>query len=107
MESKELAKKISDEIVQYPSMVQNLIKGTLDVMKNEVKEGKIILSELFESEEKFLQTITDIIDLNTNTGVLDPFDNKFIRQAVDRTIKPMLIKFFGVDWLSDLRKIFS
>lgn len=107
MDSRDLAKRISDEVGQYPSLVQNLIKGTLDLLKNEVKEGRLLVSELLESENKFFQTITDIIDLNWDTGLFDPFDNVAIRKVVEGTLKPMLKKFFGENWLEDLRKILA
>lgn len=107
MGSKELAKRINDEVSQYPSLVQNLIKGTLDLLKNEVKEGRVLVTELLESEDKFFQTITDIIDLNWQTGIFDAFDNPAIRKVVEGTLKPMLKKFLGDDWLSDLRKILN
>ena len=105
MDSKELAKKISDEVGQYPSLVQNLIKGTLDLLKNEVKEGRLLVSELLESEDKFFQTITDIIDLNWDTGLFDSFDNGAIRKIVEGTLRPLLKKCFGDNWLSDLQRI--
>jgi len=107
MDSKELAKRIDEEVGQYPSLVQNLIKGTLDLLKNEVKEGKVLVSELLESEEKFFQTITDIVDLNWDTGIFDAFDNKYIRKVVEGVLKPILKKCFGENWLQDLRKIIA
>jgi len=105
MDSKELAQRISDEIGQYPSLVQNLVKGTLDILKNEVKEGRLLVSDLLESEDKFFQTITDIIDLSWDSGLLDPFDNKVIRKVVEGTMRPLLKKFFGENWIQDLQKI--
>ena len=105
MDSKELAAKISSEINQYPSMVQNMVKGTLEVLKTEIKEGRVLVSELLESEEKFFQTITDIIDLNWNTGLFDAFDNPVIRKVVEGTLRPLLTKCLGPDWLADLRKV--
>ena len=107
MESRELAKRINDELVAYPSLVQNTIKGVLDLIKNEVKEGRVLISELLESEEKFFQTITDIIDLNWNSGILDPFDNPYIKKVVVGILKPILVKCLGEDWLNDLKKILA
>lgn len=105
MDSKELAKKINDEVSQYPSLVQNLVKGMLDILQKEIKEGKILASELLESEDKFFGTVSAIVDMNWDSGIFDKFDDVIIRKVVEGTLKPILIKFLGEDWLSDLRKI--
>lgn len=105
MTSQELARKINNEVSQYPSLAQNLVKGTLDILKTEVKEGKALTSELLESEDKFFDTIAGIIDISTNTGIVDPFDFPYIRKFVERILRPILVRCFGDNWIENLRKV--
>jgi len=104
MDSKELAAKISSEVEQLPGVMQSLVKTVIETLRTEIKEGRVLLSDLLESEDKFFQTLTDIVDLNTNTGIADPFDNPWIRKFLERVLRPILVKALGEDWIEDLRK---
>lgn len=105
MEAQKLAEKLQTEIQEYPAITKNMVKMVMDTIQMEIKDGKLLLSELLESEGKVFDTLAHIIDLNINTGLFDPFDFKIIRGLVEKLLKPILIKFFGPDWLNNLRKI--
>jgi hypothetical protein len=104
MDNKDLAQKLVSELSAFPSFAQNVIKGTIDTLAKEVNDGKILLSELFESEDKFVAVLSEIIDMETNTGLLDPFDRSIIERFVKTVIVGILKKAFGDDWLATLQK---
>jgi hypothetical protein len=105
MDNKELAVKISAEVEQFPAVLQTLVKSVIDTLKNEIGEGRVLLGDLLESEEKLFSTIAQIIDISTNTGVVDPFDYPFIERFVKSTLRPLLVKCLGDDFMDDLRKM--
>jgi len=105
MESKELAARLMAEVEQLPGVSQTLVKTVVDTVKTEIKEGRVLLGELLESEDKFFQTLADIVDASTNTGLLDPWDNGLIRKFIERTLRPLLVKCLGGDFMDDLRKM--
>jgi hypothetical protein len=84
-----------------------VIKGTIDTLAKEVNEGKALLSGLFESEDKFVAVLSEIIDLETNTGLLDPFDRGIIERFVRTVVVGVLKKAFGNDWLLTLQKFIN
>jgi len=107
MDNKELAAKLISELGAFPSFTQNVIKGTIDTLAKEVNEGKTLLSGLFESEDKFVAVLSEIIDLETNTGLLDCFDRPIIEKFVRTVIVGILKKAFGDDWLITIQKFIS
>jgi hypothetical protein len=104
MDNRELAQKLITELGAFPSFTQNVIKGTIDTLAKEVNEGKALLSGLFESEDKFVAVLSEIIDMETQTGILDAFDRPIIERFVRTVVVGIMKKAFGDDWLADLQR---
>jgi hypothetical protein len=107
MTNDEVAKQLTDEMKAFPVFTQTVVAGALETIKKEIGEGKIILADMFATEERFIGVLSAIIDLETNTGIVDPIDRPLIEKVVKVVIVGALKKAFGDDWLSRIQSVIA
>lgn len=107
MNNDELALKLTQEMKAFPVFTQTVVAGALETIKKEVGAGKIILADMFATEERFIGVLSAIIDINTNTGLIDPIDRVLIEKFVKIVVVGALKKAFGDDWLAHIQKVIA